>query len=1052
MDEKEINQILEDAWLNIKVDEEKLFNPLKYIPPEFEEEPHLYIMWLFTQPEYFSLVCKEIMNVELLPMQLVILQEFWHRKFPMLITARGGSKSWILGVYALLRLLLLPGRRIVICGAAFRQSKIISNYMESVWYNAPILRSLVGTDGNGPRHEPDMYRFHIGESVSVSLPVGMGDKIRGQRAHDLLIDEFSCIRKDTVIQTSNGLIKVKDYLDGEVNDLLNMNGEFETPDKIFVTPLTNVYKITTQNGYSFCCSSIHKVMTVDGWKTAKNLTTDDFLELDCNNYFPERYIKDGDLILDEDIGWLMGVLVAEGTNTNRNYIQITNTDYSLIKAVKERLKYDWKLYTKDAYIDKRGWKCKKSYNLSWHNTELRESLYKFGLDYVISNYKTIPKSILQSPMSVIVEFLKGLYLGDGSIFTYKDKNKIRVGVSYYSASKELIDVLQVLLLKFGIMSTKITRGSTISDNPQWMLSCRGYQAYKLVNLLDDKDFMKIVETSDYFKYRPYIRKNGKRFVVSTHRANRSLHIGTFDSREKCIEVFNKYIEDIKPCFRIKSVTKLPDQEVLYDFHLPKTHSFIGNGFIQHNSLSREIFETVMSGFLAVKSSPVENVKQQAKIKVMKELNLSTDEEKSLFLDNQLIISGTAYYDFNHFADYWKRWKTIIKSKGDIDKLVQAFGDIEDVQEGLNYKDYSIIRIPYELIPKGLMDEAMIARSKATMHSGTYLNEFAACFSSDSNGFFKRSLIESCVVSLKNEIKFQKEVILFHPVLKGNPGKKYIFGVDPASEVDNFSIVILEIHLDHRRIIYSWTTTRAEYRIKVRAGLVSDMDFYGYCARKIRDLMEVFPCERIAIDSQGGGVAVSEALHDKDKLREGEMPIWSIIDPIKLKDTDVEVGVHILEMINFSSAEWTSDANHGLRKDLEDKICLFPCFDPAMIELASIKDNSESRLYDTLEDCIMEIEELKDELSTIIIERTPAGRDRWSTPEIKLPGNKKGRMRKDRYSSLLMANMTARTIARDRHIVHNVTEGNFASTLKLEKTGTDYSGPAIFIEKMRGVYD
>ena len=64
----------------------------------------------------------------------------------------------------------------------------------------------------------------------------------------------------------------------------------------------------------------------------------------------------------------------------------------------------------------------------------------------------------------------------------------------------------------------------------------------------------------------------------------------------------------------------------------------------------------------------------------------------------------------------------------------------------------------------------------------------------------------------------------------------------------------------------------------------------------------------------------------------------------------------------------------------------------------------------LKQVIIEIEELKNELTTIVMTQTSTGpnaRDRWDTPEIKLQNGKKGRLRKDRYSSLLIANMMAR---------------------------------------------
>ena len=46
--------------------------------------------------------------------------------------------------------------------------------------------------------------------------------------------------------------------------------------------------------------------------------------------------------------------------------------------------------------------------------------------------------------------------------------------------------------------------------------------------------------------------------------------------------------------------------------------------------------------------------------------------------------------------------------------------------------------------------------------------------------------------------------------------------------------------------------------------------------------ENFPCARIGLDAQGGGVAIEEALHDKNKLKEGEQLIWPVIDYKKVR--------------------------------------------------------------------------------------------------------------------------------------------------------------------------
>ena len=218
-------------------------------------------------------------------------------------------------------------------------------------------------------------------------------------------------------------------------------------------------------------------------------------------------------------------------------------------------------------------------------------------------------------------------------------------------------------------------------------------------------------------------------------------------------------------------------------------------------------------------------------------------------------------------------------------------------------------------------------------------------------------------------------------------------------------------------------------------------------------MKAFPCVEIALDAQGGGIAVMEALHDKDKIPEGEVPIWPVIDENKAKDTDDHSGLHILRLCQFARADWLAEANHGLRKDFEDKILLFPFFDAASIGLSIEHDKVAGRRYDTLEDCVMEIEELKDELSMIVLTQTSTGRERWDTPEVKVAAGKKSRLRKDRYSSLLMANMSARCLSFEQSVSEFATIGGFAQTDNDSRFSNEqlYHGPSWFSEKMQDVY-
>ena len=95
-----------------------------------------------------------------------------------------------------------------------------------------------------------------------------------------------------------------------------------------------------------------------------------------------------------------------------------------------------------------------------------------------------------------------------------------------------------------------------------------------------------------------------------------------------------------------------------------------------------------------------------------------------------------------------------------------------------------------------------------------------------------------------------------------------------------------------------------------------------------------------------------------------------------------------------------------------------------------------------EDWRRQKEDLKDELTTIVMTQTShgvGGRDKWDTPEIKLPNGKKGKLRKDRYSALVIANMIARQM--NRELAHATFDMIGANLRTMEqKDGQLYKGP------------
>ena len=72
-------------------------------------------------------------------------------------------------------------------------------------------------------------------------------------------------------------------------------------------------------------------------------------------------------------------------------------------------------------------------------------------------------------------------------------------------------------------------------------------------------------------------------------------------------------------------------------------------------------------------------------------------------------------------------------------------------------------------------------------------------------------------------------VRFQARLRGSKDRQYVYGIDPASEKDNFAVVVLECWPDHRRVVYAWTSSKRRHHKRVGQKGVSH-DFFRYCVR------------------------------------------------------------------------------------------------------------------------------------------------------------------------------------------------------------------------------
>jgi len=179
------------SWLEGLPDHKELINPLLDILPHQKEDSHLMEFYKLSNPFYSPMFgVKYILNVNLLPYQMSMLLAVMRHKFPLILMTRGGGKTFFLAVYALYHAIMFPYSRIILVSASFRQSKLIFAEIERIYDSSPLLRQMTDYD---PKHNQDSWKFGICGSTITALPMGQGDKIRGERGHVIIADEFDSI-------------------------------------------------------------------------------------------------------------------------------------------------------------------------------------------------------------------------------------------------------------------------------------------------------------------------------------------------------------------------------------------------------------------------------------------------------------------------------------------------------------------------------------------------------------------------------------------------------------------------------------------------------------------------------------------------------------------------------------------------------------------------------------------------------------------------------------------------------------------------------------------
>jgi DNA gyrase subunit A len=440
-----------------------------------------------------------------------------------------------------------------------------------------------------------------------------------------------CLTGDALVRTAEGLIPISKLASAEAGAevaidiaVRSAGGRTQRAERWFDCGEHLTLRVRTRYGYELIGTPNHPVLVCLAdttgkprlaWKTLDTLQVGDYLVIDrgvethagmpvdLTPYYPDlspatrRHALPTQL--DEPLAFLMGALVAEGTLAD-DRIEFTCTPGEFA----DEFVRCWARVFPDCRLHQWlrppvGFGKRPFWQMQVVSQQVVRLLGNLGL-HGRSAERVVPEAILRSPQAVQAAFLRGLLEGDGGV---ERSGRSLMRVSLVSASKRLLQQVQVMLLHFGIVArlTQDTRGTT------WRLiltGARNLQRYaasigfvseakrKALEAILSDATGRVLSKTDFVPYlSAYVRRTATR-----HREWLSKH--NFDRPERLADALPRLLEALTPedaeflCalaegrYFFDPIVAIEDAgtQRVYSIRVASDcHSFVANGFINHNT-------------------------------------------------------------------------------------------------------------------------------------------------------------------------------------------------------------------------------------------------------------------------------------------------------------------------------------------------------------------------------------------------------------------------------------------------------------------------------------
>ncbi len=473
------------------------------------------------------------------------------------------------------------------------------------------------------------------QDFSLRHPLIDGQGNFGSVDGDMAAAMRYCVSGDSFIVTDRGLQRMGEIPHhSEVSfQVLSANNKINHVSKWFDSGEHPTKIIETYRGFNLCGSLNHPILTwqKEGgrpqfkWKLLSDVKQGDYTVISRSNllfpkkdpslrrFYPKpknrREIHKLPRFMNEDLAFILGAIASEGS-IGKEHIGFCNNDREFIEKFKTSFKRVFPDCRLHEFVRRPVGYTKKSYmSLEIHSLQIIEFLRNLGLTPGRARERVVPEIIFQSSKKSIASFLRSFAEGDGSVSISSSLRSSEL--AFISASKKLMQELQILLLRFGIDSSyRFQKSRNV-----FKLFIRSYENLNLfkgeIGFVTERKQKKLGEISkrnssgwvmskmDFIPYlSDYIRKSDKYKKYKYRGYRRWLikhNIDRYTKIEKCWLDLRRILdredarlyEDLKRNrYVFDKVISVEDGGIkrVYSIRVDNPcHSFVSNGFISHNT-------------------------------------------------------------------------------------------------------------------------------------------------------------------------------------------------------------------------------------------------------------------------------------------------------------------------------------------------------------------------------------------------------------------------------------------------------------------------------------